>query len=88
MALAAVILGVLGLSPSLRWIPEVPLLAALVLVPAAILGLTGARVGRRAGTVRAGAFAVWEPDRRRAGWEGLRAVGDSLPLALAQPTFI
>jgi error-prone DNA polymerase len=30
---------------------------------------------------RAGAFAVWEPDRRRAGWEGLRAVGDSLPLA-------
>jgi error-prone DNA polymerase len=33
---------------------------------------------------RAGAFAVWEPDRRRAGWEGLRAVGDSLPLAPAR----
>ncbi|HYN80519.1 MAG TPA: error-prone DNA polymerase [Gemmatimonadaceae bacterium] len=30
---------------------------------------------------RAGAFAAWEPDRRRAGWEALRAVGDSLPLA-------
>ena len=33
---------------------------------------------------RAGAFAAWEPDRRRAGWEALRAVGDSLPLAPAR----
>jgi len=32
---------------------------------------------------RAGAFEVWEPDRRRAGWEALRACGDSLPLAPA-----
>ena len=32
---------------------------------------------------RAGAFAAWEPDRRRAGWEALRACGDSLPLAPA-----
>src|SRR5688500_19010079 len=27
---------------------------------------------------RAGAFAAWEPDRRRAAWEALRACGDSL----------
>ncbi|HEX9407619.1 MAG TPA: hypothetical protein VF975_09910 [Thermoanaerobaculia bacterium] len=33
---------------------------------------------------RAGAFAAWEPDRRRAGWEALRAAGDSLPLAPAR----
>ena len=33
---------------------------------------------------RAAAFAAWEPDRRRAGWEALRAVGDSLPLAPAR----
>jgi len=33
---------------------------------------------------RAGAFARWEPDRRRAAWEGLRAVGDTLPLAPAR----
>ncbi len=32
---------------------------------------------------RAGAFAAWEPDRRRAAWEALRACGDSLPLAPA-----
>ena len=30
---------------------------------------------------RAHAFAVWEPDRRRAAWQALRAVGDTLPLA-------
>ncbi len=29
----------------------------------------------------AGALAAWEPDRRRAAWEGLHAVGDVLPLA-------
>ncbi|GAC1515786.1 MAG: error-prone DNA polymerase [Gemmatimonadaceae bacterium] len=33
---------------------------------------------------RAGAFGVWEPDRRRAAWEALRAVGDILPLAPAR----
>jgi len=33
---------------------------------------------------RAAAFAAWEPDRRKAGWEALRAVGDSLPLAPAR----
>jgi error-prone DNA polymerase len=33
---------------------------------------------------RAGAFAWWEPDRRRAAWEGLHAVGDTLPLAPAR----
>ncbi len=31
----------------------------------------------------AGAFAAWEPDRRRAAWEGLRAAGDTMPLAPA-----
>lgn len=33
---------------------------------------------------RANAFAAWEPDRRRAAWEALRAVGDTLPLAPAR----
>lgn len=32
---------------------------------------------------RAGAFAAWEPDRRKAGWEALRVAGDDLPLAPA-----
>ncbi|MBX6331465.1 MAG: error-prone DNA polymerase [Gemmatimonadaceae bacterium] len=35
---------------------------------------------------RAGAFSVWEPDRRRAAWEALRAAGDTLPLAPARRT--
>lgn len=32
---------------------------------------------------QAGAFGAWEPDRRRAAWEALRAAGDALPLAPA-----
>ena len=32
---------------------------------------------------RADAFAAWEPDRRHAAWEALRACGDVLPLAPA-----
>jgi error-prone DNA polymerase len=35
---------------------------------------------------RAGAFGYWEPDRRRAAWVAMRAVGDSLPLAPARQT--
>jgi error-prone DNA polymerase len=30
---------------------------------------------------RAHAFAAWEPERRRAAWEALRAAGDTMPLA-------
>jgi error-prone DNA polymerase len=33
---------------------------------------------------RAGAFGYWEPDRRRAAWVAMRAVGDTLPLAPAR----
>jgi error-prone DNA polymerase len=30
-----------------------------------------------------GAFTAWEPDRRKAAWEALRAAGDTMPLAPA-----
>ena len=51
-----------------------------------------ADVVRRAGLTRAeslqfaraDAFGAWERDRRRAGWEALRAAGDDLPLAPAR----
>jgi error-prone DNA polymerase len=37
---------------------------------------------------RAAAFGAWEPDRRKAGWEALRCVSDTLPLAPARrPSF-
>lgn len=35
---------------------------------------------------QAGAFSAWEPDRRRAAWEALRAMNDTLPLAPAHRT--
>lgn len=37
-----------------------------------------------AALARAGAFVVWESDRRRAAWEALRTAGDTLPLAPAR----
>lgn len=57
LGVVAIALGVSGLSPSLTWIPEVPLLAAFVIVPAAIVGLTGYSAGSSAGRVMAGAIA-------------------------------
>ena len=32
---------------------------------------------------QSGAFAAWEPDRRKAAWEALRVAGDTMPLAPA-----
>jgi hypothetical protein len=50
-------LGVAGLSPSLTWIPEVPLLTAFVLVPALIIGVAGYRAGGQKGRITSGAAA-------------------------------
>ena len=57
LGVAAVVLGMAGLSPSFTWIPEVLLLALFVMVPAAILGVAGYRAGSRAGGVVSGALA-------------------------------
>jgi len=57
LGVAAVVLGVAGLSPSLTWIPEALLLALFVLVPAAILGAVGYRAGSRERRVMPGALA-------------------------------
>ena len=43
LALFAVVFALLGLTPSLSWIPEVPLLAAAVIIPVGILLVTGHR---------------------------------------------
>src|SRR3989442_5278836 len=52
-----VVLAFLGLSPTLRWIPDVPLLVAAVLLPVAAFSLTGHRAGKRSGRTIAGALA-------------------------------
>ena len=57
MSAVAVLFAVVGLTPSFSWVPEVPLLAAGVLLPAAILGATGFRAGARSRNVFAGALA-------------------------------
>jgi predicted DNA repair protein MutK len=59
LALSAcvVVLAILGLTPSMSWIPEVPLLGVAILLPLAGYGLTGYRVGKRSGRTLAGAMA-------------------------------
>ena len=57
LGVVTVALGVAGLSPSFTWIPEVPLLAAFVLVPAVIVGVAGYRAAKREGRVTSGAVA-------------------------------
>jgi hypothetical protein len=57
LSAAVVVLAVLGLHPALTWIPEVPLLAAALVLPLGAFGLAGYRAGRRSRTVQAGALA-------------------------------
>ncbi|HEV2033955.1 MAG TPA: hypothetical protein VGU71_07125 [Candidatus Dormibacteraeota bacterium] len=61
MAAAAVVLAIVGLSPSLSWVPEVPLLAAAALLPIAIFSVAGYRAGERARQVLAGTSRAVSP---------------------------
>ena len=49
--------AVLGLTPSLSWIPEIPLLTVAGLAPLLLLAYTGRRVALGGGTRRAGSLA-------------------------------
>jgi hypothetical protein len=51
LAAFAVVFAILGLSASLRWIPEIPLLLVAGLVPTAILVVVGYRAGALAGAL-------------------------------------
>ena len=51
LAVFAVVFAILGLSPSLRWIPEIPLLLVAGAVPSATLVVAGYRAGAMAGAV-------------------------------------
>jgi hypothetical protein len=52
-----VLLGFVGLTPELSWVPEVPLLAVSVLVPLLGYAATGFRAERRSRRIRSGALA-------------------------------
>jgi hypothetical protein len=58
LIVAAVVLGIAGLSPSLTWIPEAPVLAAFALVPLGVVAVTGYRTGMRIKRTSAGALAA------------------------------
>jgi hypothetical protein len=49
-----VVFAILGLTPSLRWIPEIPLLLVAGLVPIAILAVAGYRAAGATGQILPG----------------------------------
>jgi hypothetical protein len=57
LAAFAVTFGILGLTPSLTWIPELPLLAIGAAVPVLILGYAGRQAVLHSGDRRTGFFA-------------------------------
>jgi hypothetical protein len=57
LAVFAAVFSVLGLTPSLAWIPEVPLLGAGALVPLVVLAMAGSRAGSRSGQIAGGWLA-------------------------------
>ena len=57
LAVFAIVFGILGLTPSLAWIPEVLLLGAGALVPLLVLGIAGSRAGSRSGQAASGLLA-------------------------------
>src|SRR5881398_446343 len=57
LSIAVILLAILGLTPSLSWIPEVPLIAAAIAAPVVGYALTGYRAGRRSGRIAAGGLA-------------------------------
>jgi len=52
-----VVLAIVGLAPSLSWIPEVPLVGGAIALPVATYWLAGYRAGKRSGRVLAGTLA-------------------------------
>jgi hypothetical protein len=52
-----VVVGVLGLGPTVSWLPEAPLVTVAIAVPVIGLALTGFRGFRRAGHLSAGILA-------------------------------
>jgi hypothetical protein len=54
LAACWLVFAVLGLTPSLRWIPEIPLLSISGVAPIAILGVAGYRAARATRQILAG----------------------------------
>ncbi|HEV2034939.1 MAG TPA: hypothetical protein VGU71_12190 [Candidatus Dormibacteraeota bacterium] len=57
LAAFAILFAILGLTPSLSWIPEVPLLTVAGVLPVAVLTVMGYRTWKSSGVVLMGAIA-------------------------------
>ncbi len=57
LAALVILFAILGLTPSLSWIPEVPLLTVAGVMPIAVLTMTGYRARKSSGSILMGAIA-------------------------------
>jgi hypothetical protein len=57
LAALAILFAILGLTPSLSWIPEVPLLTIAGVMPIAVLTVTGYRAWKSSGLILMSAIA-------------------------------
>ena len=57
LAFGAIVFAQLGLRPEFAWIPEVPLIAAGLLIPTVVFAFAGVRAAHLAGRSRQGAIA-------------------------------
>jgi hypothetical protein len=57
LGVCVVVLAVIGLTPSLSWVPELPLVGVAILLPLAVFGLTGFRAGQRTKRIVGGLLA-------------------------------
>ena len=57
LGVCIVVLAVIGLTPSLSWVPEQPLVGVAILLPLAVFGLTGFLAGQRTKRILGGLLA-------------------------------
>src|ERR1700716_1137863 len=56
LAALAILFAIVGLTPSLSWVPEVPLLTIAGVIPIAVLTVTGYRAWKSSGSIPMGAM--------------------------------
>jgi hypothetical protein len=57
LGVCVVVLAVIGLTPSMSWVPELPLVGVAILLPLFVFGLTGFRAGQRTQGIMGGLLA-------------------------------
>jgi hypothetical protein len=57
LGVIVVVLALIGLTPSMSWVPELPLVGVAIVLPLFVFGLTGFRAGQRTRRIVGGLLA-------------------------------